>query len=78
MNPAPSTVAFPAAAAPAPAPAQPVAVPANQAERSYVAIVDIKPVAYVARTAQRLPTPAEKPATEQGKVTLRVVVPGEK
>ena len=60
------------------APAQLVAVPATQPERSYVAIVDIKPVTYEARPAHRLPLPAEKPASEQGKVTLRVVVPGEK
>jgi hypothetical protein len=65
-------------AVPAAAVVQPVAVPAAQAERSYVNIVDIKPVAYEAKAARRLPPLAETPATEQGKVTLRVVTPSER
>jgi hypothetical protein len=62
-------LAFPAT------PARPVTVPAAQPERSYVAIVDIKPVTYEARTARRLPPPAETHAGEQPKVMLRFIVP---
>ncbi len=57
---------------------RPVAVPAAQPERSYVAIVDIKPVTYEARTIRRLPPPAETRIGEQPKVTLRLVIPAEK
>jgi hypothetical protein len=65
-------------AIPTAAPAKPVTVPAVQSERSYVAIVDIKPVTYEARSTRRVQPAADTQASEQGKVTLRLIVPGEK
>ena len=72
VAPLPPSIQMPAANA------RPIAMPAAQSERSYVAIVDIKPVVYEARAIRRLPSPAEARTSEQGKVVLRLVVPGEK
>ncbi len=72
IAPLPPSIALPAASR------QPITMPASQSERSYVAIVDIKPVAYESQTARRLPPTAEARASEQPKGVIRLVVPTEK